>query len=46
MEQNRREGFWDDSDSIGSRAHGRDHATAYSVLALSVDEGYLPIFQR
>ncbi len=45
-EQNRAEGFWDDSTAPGSREHGRHHATAYSVLALSVDEGCLPIFQR
>ena len=40
------QGFWDDSASPGAREHGRHHATAYGVLALSVDEGCLPIFQR
>lgn len=46
LDDQRREGFWDDSIGAGSREHGRHHATAYSVLALSVDEGYLPIFQK
>jgi hypothetical protein len=46
LDEQRREGFWDDSIAADSREHGRHHATAYSVLALSVDEGYLPIFQR
>ncbi len=46
LDDQRREGFWDDGVVAGSREHGRHHATAYSVLALSVDEGYLPIFQR
>ncbi len=38
---------WD--DAVGSRAprsHGRDYATAMTVLALSVEDGYLPIFQK
>ena len=46
LEEQQREGYWDDSYSGGTRSHGRHHATAYSVLALSVDEGYLPIFQK
>jgi hypothetical protein len=47
IDEQRGQGFWDDMGTgAGTREHGRDHATAYSVLALSVDEGYLPIFQR
>jgi hypothetical protein len=42
-----RDGYWDDRIHPGARGeHGRHHATAFSVLALSVEEGYLPIFQR
>ncbi len=38
---------WDDSDSSRApRSHGRDYATALTVLALSVEDGYLPIFQK
>jgi hypothetical protein len=46
--EQRREGFWDDALYADARrgAHGRDHATAFAVLALSVSDGYLPIFQR
>jgi len=46
--QQRREGFWDDAIHPGVRrgSHGRDYATAFSVLALSVADGYLPLFQR
>jgi hypothetical protein len=42
------EGYWDDSFSGETRrgSHGRAYATAFSVLALSVPDGYLPIFQR
>jgi hypothetical protein len=48
IDEQRHGGFWDDKISPSSRggSHGRDHATAFAVLALSVDEGYLPIFQR
>lgn len=48
LREQRQEGFWDDRLSADARrgSHGRQHATAFSVLALSVDEGYLPIFQR
>jgi len=45
--QDRDDGSWDDQYSAESgRSHGKDHATAFSVLALSVDAGYLPLFQR
>ncbi|HEX5137580.1 MAG TPA: prenyltransferase/squalene oxidase repeat-containing protein [Planctomycetota bacterium] len=48
LAQQRREGFWDDKLSASSQrgTFGRPYATACAVLALSVDEGYLPIFQR
>jgi len=48
LDKQRREGFWDDKiGAISERgAFGRPYATACAVLALSVDEGYLPIFQR
>ncbi|MCK6460406.1 MAG: hypothetical protein L6Q95_10990 [Planctomycetes bacterium] len=48
LDEQRREGFWDDRLTADARrgSHGRHHATAFAVLALSVDEGYLPIFQR
>ncbi|MHC4547286.1 MAG: prenyltransferase/squalene oxidase repeat-containing protein [Planctomycetota bacterium] len=41
-------GFWDDRIHRDSRRgqHGRAYATAFSVLALSVSDGYLPLFQR
>jgi hypothetical protein len=42
-----RDGYWDDRLHPAARGeHGRHHATAFSVLALSVEEGYLPTFQR
>jgi len=46
--ENQRDDFWDDRFSADARrgAHGRHYATALSILALSVNEGYLPIFQR
>jgi Prenyltransferase and squalene oxidase repeat len=48
LDQQRHEGFWDDRLTADAKrgSHGRHHATAFAVLALSVDEGYLPIFQR
>lgn len=48
LDEQRRGGYWDDRLSSDSRvgSHGRDYATAFSVLALSVDEGFLPLFQR
>ena len=41
-------GHWDDRLHEGARrgSHGRHYATAMSVLALSVQDGYLPLFQR
>jgi hypothetical protein len=41
-------GFWDDRLHPDARrgSHGRQHATAFSILALSVEDGYLPLFQR
>ncbi len=41
-------GFWDDKNALSSRkgSHGRVYATAFSCLALSVSDGYLPLFQR
>lgn len=38
-------GYWEEHHS-GPRAHGRAYATAFSCLALSVEDGYLPLFQR
>ncbi|MHC4930907.1 MAG: prenyltransferase/squalene oxidase repeat-containing protein [Planctomycetota bacterium] len=41
------DGSWDDRLLRHARArHGRTFATAFSVLALSVEDGYLPLFQR
>lgn len=41
-------GYWDDAISRDQRrgTHGRAYATAFSVLALSVSDGNLPLFQR
>jgi len=41
-------GAWDDRDweHQDVRRHGRAYATAMSCLALSVQDGYLPLFQR
>jgi hypothetical protein len=38
-------GYWEERHS-GPRSHGRGYATACSCLALSVEDGYLPLFQR
>jgi squalene cyclase len=48
LDDQKSDGCWDDRFSADARrgSHGRDHATAFSVLALSVDQGYLPLFQR
>jgi len=48
QQQRRGEGFWDDKPTATSLrgTFGRHYATASAILALSVDEGYLPIFQR
>jgi hypothetical protein len=41
------EGYWDDRQLASSpRTFGRAYATAFSCLALSVSDGYLPLFQR
>ena len=39
-----RRGYWDDGPAPGR--HGKAYATAMSCLALSVRDGYLPLFQR
>ena len=40
-------GYWDDNDLQMRRgSHGRAYATSLAVLALSVPDGYLPLFQR
>ena len=40
-------GAWNDHELATSpKAHGRAYATAMSCLALSVQDGYLPLFQR
>jgi len=41
-------GYWDDKLHPEARrgSHGRHYATAFSVLALSVPDGFLPLFQR
>jgi len=40
-------GSWDDrSNTDGPRSHGRVYATAMSCLALSVPDGFLPLFQK
>jgi hypothetical protein len=41
-------GFWDDADFSRLRrgSHGRAYATAFAVLALSVPDGMIPLFQR
>ncbi len=45
-EQNRR-GFWDDAATTNRRtSHGKEYATSLTVLALSVPDGLLPLFQR
>jgi len=42
------DGSWDDVSYRESRrgSHGPAYATAFSCLALSVSDGYLPLFQR
>ena len=40
-------GAWNDHELATSpKTHGRAYATAMSCLALSVQDGYLPLFQR
>ena len=48
IEEQYAQGYWDDRIMAESRrgSHGRAYATAFSVLALSVQDGYLPLFQR
>lgn len=41
-----RRGYWDDADATRRGSHGRAYATAFAVLALSVPDGYLPLFQK
>ncbi|MDH3592866.1 MAG: terpene cyclase/mutase family protein, partial [Planctomycetota bacterium] len=48
LREQERGGFWDDQIAHTARrgSHGRAYATALTVLALSVPDGYLPLFQR
>jgi hypothetical protein len=47
LENQHADGYWDDKLLAPSpRSHGRAYATALSCLALSVSDGYLPLFQR
>jgi len=41
-----RRGRWDDAETTHARSHGAAYATALSCLALSVQDGYLPLFQK
>ena len=41
-----RRGHWDDAEVAHARAHGAAYATAFACLALSVQDGYLPLFQK
>lgn len=48
IDQQQADGSWDDFAFRDSRrgSHGPAYATAFSCLALSVSDGYLPLFQR
>ena len=48
LDRQRADGSWDDAFYRDTRrgSHGPAYATAFSCLALSVSDGYLPLFQR